>query len=132
MENVDPATAFGEEVAESYDDDVSQRGDELATVALLEQLARGGPHSSSRSAPVGSPCPSRPGGSGSRASISDKPWSPSYAPSRAPRRFRSRSATSLMSRFRALQIDLHSVQHSVQLLTQDAQVRCFENVAAHL
>ncbi len=33
--------SFGEEVAEIYDD--VQRGDELATVAFLEELARGGP-----------------------------------------------------------------------------------------
>ena len=42
MENYEPAMSFGEDVAEIYDD-VAQRGDEMATVAFLEQLARGGP-----------------------------------------------------------------------------------------
>ena len=42
MENYEPAMSFGEDVAELYDD-VAQRGDEMATVAFLEQLARGGP-----------------------------------------------------------------------------------------
>ncbi len=41
MEHFDPATSFGEEVAASYDDRL--RGDESATVDLLEHLARGGP-----------------------------------------------------------------------------------------
>ena len=42
MENYEPITSFGEDAAEVYDDD-SQRGDTLATVAFLEQLAGGGP-----------------------------------------------------------------------------------------
>jgi len=41
MEHYEPVMSFGEEVAEIYDD--VQRGDELATVAFLEELARGGP-----------------------------------------------------------------------------------------
>ena len=42
MEKYKPVTSFDEDVAEVYDD-VAQRGDKLATVAFLEQLARGGP-----------------------------------------------------------------------------------------
>src|SRR5207247_7328001 len=45
MENYEPIMSFGEDDAEIYDaePDVSQRGDTLATVSFLEQLAGGGP-----------------------------------------------------------------------------------------
>ena len=42
MEKYEPAMSFDETAAEVYDD-VSQREDEMETVAFLEQLARGGP-----------------------------------------------------------------------------------------
>jgi ubiquinone/menaquinone biosynthesis C-methylase UbiE len=42
MENYQPPMSFGEDVAEIYDK-IAIRGDEMATVAFLEQLARGGP-----------------------------------------------------------------------------------------
>ncbi len=42
MKNYEPLTSFGEDVAAIYDD-LSPRGDTLAAVAFLEQLARGGP-----------------------------------------------------------------------------------------
>ena len=42
MEKYEPVMSFDETAAEVYDD-VSQRGDEMETVAFLEQLARGGP-----------------------------------------------------------------------------------------
>jgi hypothetical protein len=41
VKNYEPVMSFGEDVAAMYDDHI--RGDESATVALLEQLARGGP-----------------------------------------------------------------------------------------
>ncbi len=41
MKYYEPILSFGEEDAETYDD--SSRGDEDATVAFLEQWARGGP-----------------------------------------------------------------------------------------
>jgi SAM-dependent methyltransferase len=41
VKNYEPAMSFGEEVAATYDD--SQRGDEEAAVAFLEGWARGGP-----------------------------------------------------------------------------------------
>ncbi|MEA2461560.1 MAG: hypothetical protein QOH90_1737 [Actinomycetota bacterium] len=41
MENYDPLTVFGPQRAEAYDDHL--RGDEEATVSFLEELARGGP-----------------------------------------------------------------------------------------
>jgi hypothetical protein len=41
MENYEPITSFGEDAAEIYDD--TPRGDEVETVAFLERLARGGP-----------------------------------------------------------------------------------------
>lgn len=41
MEGYRPITSFGEDTAEIYDD-ISQRGDEVATVDFLEQLAGGG------------------------------------------------------------------------------------------
>ena len=42
MEKYEPVMSFDEAAAEVYDD-VSQRGDEMETVSFLEQLARGGP-----------------------------------------------------------------------------------------
>ena len=41
MENYEPGMSFGKDAAEIYDDDL--RGDEEATVAFLEALAGGGP-----------------------------------------------------------------------------------------
>src|SRR3989440_9383270 len=41
VENYEPVSSFGEDVAEMYDD--FPRGDETAAVAFLEQLAGGGP-----------------------------------------------------------------------------------------
>lgn len=41
MKNYEPVMSFGEDVAAMYDGHL--RGDESATVACLEQLARGGP-----------------------------------------------------------------------------------------
>lgn len=42
MDTYKPVMSFGDDVAESYDE-LARRGDEAATVAFLEQLARGGP-----------------------------------------------------------------------------------------
>ncbi len=42
MENYEPIMSFGEDVAAIYDD-LSPRGDTLAAVAFLEQLAGGDP-----------------------------------------------------------------------------------------
>jgi len=42
MEKYKPVMSFDEDAAEVYDDG-AQRGDEMETVAFLEQLARGGP-----------------------------------------------------------------------------------------
>jgi hypothetical protein len=41
VKNYEPMMSFGEDVADRYDD--VPRGDELAAVAFLEQLAGGGP-----------------------------------------------------------------------------------------
>ena len=42
MDTYKPVMSFGDDVAENYDE-LARRGDEEATVAFLEQLARGGP-----------------------------------------------------------------------------------------
>ena len=42
MKGYDPVMSFDEDAAEAYDD-LARRGDEIETVAFLEQLARGGP-----------------------------------------------------------------------------------------
>ena len=42
MDSYKPVMSFGDDTAENYDE-LSRRGDEVATVAFLEQLARGGP-----------------------------------------------------------------------------------------
>jgi len=131
MEHYEPVMSFGEEVAEIYDD--VQRGDELATVAFLEELARGGPalELAIGTGRIALPLAARgvrvdgidlstamvaklrekPGGdqiSGAIGDFADVPVEGTY---------------------RLIYVVFNTL---FNLLTQEEQVRCFENVAGHL
>jgi len=132
MENFDPATSFGEDVAASYDA-VSQRGDEAETVAFLERIAAGGPvlELAIGTGRIALPLAQRglrvdgidiseamvarlrakPGGDKLAVSIGN------YADVPVP------------GSYRLVYVVFNTI---FNLLTQDEQVRCFENVAAHL
>jgi SAM-dependent methyltransferase len=133
MEQYDPILdSFGEDTAEIYDE-VEQRGDEAETVAFLERLARGGPalELAIGTGRIALPLAARgiqvdgidlstamvarlrakPGGDQiavTMGDFADVPVSGSY---------------------RLIYIVFNTIYN---LLTQDDQVRCFENVAAHL
>ncbi|MBW3634162.1 MAG: class I SAM-dependent methyltransferase [Chloroflexi bacterium] len=131
MKDYEPIQSFGEDSAETYDD--SSRGDEDATVLFLEHLARGGPALelaigtgrialplAARGVPVDgidfSPAMvaklrAKPGGDQipvTMGDFADVPVSGAY---------------------RLIFVVFNTL---FNLLTQDDQVRCFENVAAHL
>lgn len=132
MDNYDPAMSFGEEVAEIYDK-VSQRGDELETVAFLEELARGGPalELAIGTGRIALPLAERgirvdgidlsldmvaklrdkPGGDKLKVTIGDF------------------ADVGVSSEYRLIYVVFNTFHN---LLTQDGQVRCFENVASHL
>jgi SAM-dependent methyltransferase len=132
VENYEPITSFGEDIAEVYDD-VSQRGDTVATVAFLEQLAGGGPalELAIGTGRVALPLAARgirvdgvdispamvaklrakPGGDEISVTLGD------FADVPVP------------GRYRLVFVVFNTL---FNLLTQEDQVRCFENVAAHL
>ena len=123
--------SFGEEVAEIYDD--VQRGDELATVAFLEELARGGPalELAIGTGRIALPLAARgvrvdgidlstamvaklrekPGGDQISVAIGDFADVP------------------VEGTYRLIYVVFNTL---FNLLTQEEQVRCFENVAGHL
>jgi SAM-dependent methyltransferase len=131
MENYEPAMSFGEETSEVYDDEL--RGDEDATVAFLEQLARGGPalelaigtgrialplavrgiqvDGIDISPAMVAKLREKPGGDRLTVTMGD------FADVAVPGTYRL----------------IYVVYNTLfNLLTQEDQVRCFENVAAHL
>ncbi len=123
---------FGEDAADIYDD-VSERGDELATVAFLEQLAGGGPalELAIGTGRVALPLAARglrvdgidispamvdrlrakPGGDDISVTIGDF------------------ADVAVEATYRLVFVVFNTL---FNLLTQEDQVRCFENVAAHL
>ena len=132
MEKYEPTMSFDEDAAEVYDDN-TQRGDEMATVAFLEQLALGGPalelaigtgrialplaaqgirvDGIDLSSAMVAKLRAKPGGAQIVVTMGD------FADVAVP------GAYSL----------IYVVFNTLfNLLTQDEQVRCFENVAAHL
>ncbi len=132
METYEPITSFGEDVAAIYDD-LSPRGDTLATVAFLERLAGGGPalELAIGTGRVALPLAARglrvdgidlspamvarlrakPGGDGIAVTMGDF------------------AAVPVPGAYRLIFVVFNTL---FNLLTQDDQVRCFENVAAHL
>jgi SAM-dependent methyltransferase len=131
MEGYEPIMSFGEENAATYD--FAVRGDETETVAFLEQLARGGRalELAIGTGRIALPLAARgitvdgidfspamvdklrakPGGDGLAVTIGDF------------------GAVPIPGSYRLVYIVFNTL---FNLLTQDGQVRCFENVAAHL
>ncbi len=131
MKDFDPALSFGEAVAASYDDDV--RGDEDDTVAFFERLAGGGRvlELAIGTGRIGLPLSARgvqvdgielsqsmvarlrakPGGDLIPVTIGDM------------------ADVAVTGTYRLIYVVYNTF---FNLLTQDDQVRCFENVATHL
>lgn len=131
VKNFDPMTSFGADVAARYDD--SLRGDEVETVAFLEQLARGGPalelaigtgrialplaarglrvDGIEQSTAMIQRLRAKPGGDQIVVTLGDM------------------AEVAVTGTYRLVFI-VYNTLHN--LLTQDDQVRCFENVARHL
>ncbi len=131
MENYEPSMSFGEDVAARYDE--VPRGDEAAAVAFLEPLAGGGPalelaigtgrialplaargipvHGVDISPAMVARLRHKPGGDQIPVTMGDF------------------AAVPVPGRFRLVYVVYNTL---FNLLTQDEQVRCFENVAAHL
>ena len=132
MKNYQPVMSFGEDVAAIYDE-ISQRGDEASAVAFLEQLAKGGPALelaigtgrialplAARGVKVDgidiSPAMvtrlrSKPGGEAIEVAIGNF------------------ADVAVSSTYRLIYVVFNTL---FNLLTQDEQVRCFENAASHL
>jgi SAM-dependent methyltransferase len=132
VEDYEPIKSFDEDVAESYDD-VTQRADTAATVAFLEQLAQGAPvlELAIGTGRVALPLAARgvrvdgvelspamvaklrakPGGDRLTVTIGDFADVP------------------VVGSYRLVFVVFNTL---FNLLTQDDQVRCFENVASHL
>jgi SAM-dependent methyltransferase len=131
MDGYEPVMSFGEEVFEIFGD--TERGDELATVAFLEQQARGGPalELAIGTGRVALPLAAR----GIRVDGVD------FAPAMVAR-LRAKLGGDRMSvtmgdfadvpvrgTYRLIFVVYNTL---FNLLSRDDQVRCFENVAAHL
>lgn len=132
MENYEPSASFGEEVAAIYDD-LSPRGDTQATVAFLEQLAGGGPalELAIGTGRVALPLAAR----GLRVDGID--LSPAMVAQLRARPGGDQIAVTIgdfadvpvEGTYRLIFVIFNTL---FNLLTQDDQVRCFQNVAAHL
>jgi hypothetical protein len=132
MEKYRPVMSFDEETAASYDD-LAIRGDEAATVAFLERLARGGP---ALELAIGTGRIALPlAAKGIRVDGIDfspamvarlrlKPGGDQIAVTMGDY-----SEVPVPGTYRLIYIVFNTL---FNLLTQEAQVRCFENVAAHL
>ncbi len=131
MKDFDPATSFGEEVAASYDDDV--RGDEDDTVAFFERLAAGGRvlELAIGTGRIGLPLSAR------GVQVDGIELSPAMvARLRAkpggdliPVTIGDMADVAVTGTYRLIYVVYNTF---FNLLTQDDQVRCFENVAARL
>jgi SAM-dependent methyltransferase len=124
--------SFDEDAADVYDD-LAERGDEAATVALLVQLARGGPalELAIGTGRIALPLSDR----GIRVDGID--FSPAMVAKLRAKPGADKIAIT-MGNFADVAVpDTYRLIYVVfntlfNLLTQDEQVRCFENVAAHL
>jgi SAM-dependent methyltransferase len=131
MRDFDPFKAFGAEVANSYDD--APRGDEAVAVAFLEHLAQGGP---ALELAIGTGRIALPLAAGgirvdgveiSRdmvARLRAKPGGDRIAVT-----IGDFADVPVQGDYRLIFVVFNTL---FNLLTQDDQVRCFENVAAHL
>lgn len=123
--------SFGEDVAAHYDDDL--RGDEAETVACLEELAKGGPvlELAIGTGRIGLPLAARgvrvDGVEQSAAMVARlraKPGGKQIAVTMGDM-----ADVPVSGSYRLVFVVYNTLYN---LLTQDAQVRCFENVARHL
>ena len=131
MKNYEPVMSFGEDVAERYDD--LERGDEVATVTFLEELARGGPAlelaiGTGRIAlPLAAQGIRVDGIDLSSAMIAQLRAKPDGAQIEVT--IGDFADVAVSGTYRLIYVVFNTL---FNLLTQDEQVRCFENVAAHL
>ena len=132
MKNYKPAMSFDKDTADAYDDEDGRR-DETATVALLEQLARGGPAlelaiGTGRIALPLSDRGIRVDGidfsSAMVAKLRTKPGAEKIAITMG-----NFADVAVPNTYRLIYVVFNTL---FNLLTQDEQVHCFENVAAHL
>ena len=132
MEKYKPVMSFDEDVAEVYDG-TAQRGDEVATVAFLEQLARGGPalELAIGTGRIALPLAARgihvdgiDFSSAMVARLRAKPGGDQIAVTMG-----NLADVAVPGAYRLIYVVFNTL---FNLLTQDEQVRCFENVAAHL
>ncbi|HLJ81976.1 MAG TPA: class I SAM-dependent methyltransferase, partial [Ktedonobacterales bacterium] len=132
MDNYEPAMSFDEDAAENYDadPDVSQRANTSATVAFLEQLAGGGPalELAIGTGRVALPLAAR----GIRVDGID--FSPAMVAKLRAKPGGDQIAVTMgnfadvpvQGTYRLIYVVFNTL---FNLLTQDDQVRCFENVA---
>jgi SAM-dependent methyltransferase len=131
MENYDPAKSFGEDTAAIYDD--TPRGDEAETVAFLERLAAGGPvlELAIGTGRIALPLAAR------GLDVAGIDIAPAMVEKLRAKPGGDRIAVTMGNfadvpvegMYRLIYLVFNTI---VNLLTQDEQVRCFENVAAHL
>jgi SAM-dependent methyltransferase len=132
IDRFDPATSFGEDVASIYDRH-SQRGDETATVAFLEQLAGEGPalELAIGTGRIALPLAAR----GVRVEGVD--ISPAMV-ARLRQKPGGEAISVTIGDFAEVPVDgsyrlIYVVFNTLfNLLTQERQVRCFQHAAAHL
>jgi SAM-dependent methyltransferase len=131
MENYEPGMSFGEDAAEIYDDE--PRGDEAEAVAFLEQLAGGGPalELAIGTGRIALPLAARgirvDGIDISPAMVAKLRAKPGG--DQLPVTMGDFAEVPVTDDYRLIYV-VYNTFHN--LLTQDDQVRCFQNVAAHL
>ena len=132
MQKYEPVMSFDEAAAEVYDD-VSQRGDEMETVEFLEQLARGGPalELAIGTGRIALPLAARgirvdgiDFSSAMVARLRAKPGGAQIAITMG-----NFADVVVKGTYRLIYLVFNTL---FNLLSQDEQVRCFENVADHL
>lgn len=131
MDNYEPILSFGEDAAEIYDD--APRGDEEVAVAFLEQLARGGP---ALELAIGTGRIALPL-AGRGVCVDGIDLSPAMVAKLRAKPGGDRLAVTMgdfadvpvSGAYRLIYVVFNTL---FNLLNQDDQVRCFENVAAHL
>jgi len=132
MKKYRPDMSFDENVADNYDR-LTERGDEAATVAVLEELARGGPalELAIGTGRIALPLSNR----GIRLDGID--FSPAMVAKLKAKPGADRISVTMgnfadvavPNTYRLIYVIFNTLGN---LLTQDEQVRCFENAAAHL
>jgi SAM-dependent methyltransferase len=131
VKDYEPIMSFGEDVAEGYDD--APRGDEDETVAFLEGLAGGGPalELAIGTGRIALPLAARgirvDGVDISPAMVEQLRTKPGG--DRIPVTIGDFADVPVSGTYRLIYVVFNTM---FNLLTQEEQVRCFENVAAHL